>query len=81
MTSFALALLLARAEPEELATVVTASARDVDGVAFGDVLGANVAIVTVAIGVAALVAAVPFGPRVRSYGHGGLATSKTPPDP
>ena len=37
VTAFALAILLAGAEPEELATVVTASARGVDGVAFGDV--------------------------------------------
>lgn len=32
VSAFALALLLAGAEPEELATVVTASARGVDGV-------------------------------------------------
>ena len=37
VTAFALAVLLAGAEPEELATVLTASARGVDGVAFGDV--------------------------------------------
>ncbi|MGE5209774.1 MAG: sodium:calcium antiporter [Acidobacteriota bacterium] len=73
VTAFALALLLAGAEPEELATVVTASARDVDGVAFGDVIGANAAIVTVALGVGALVAALPFGRSIRRYALGGLA--------
>jgi cation:H+ antiporter len=72
VTSFALALLLAGAEPEELATVVTASARDVDGVAFGDVIGANAAIVTLALGVGAYVATIPFGPRIRRYALGGL---------
>ena len=73
VTAFALALLLAGAEPEELATVVTASARGVDGVAFGDVIGANAAIVTVALGVGALVAALPFGRSIRRYALGGLA--------
>lgn len=73
VTSFALALLLAGAEPEELATVVTASARGVDGVAFGDVIGANAAILTVALGVGALVTTIPFGRRVRRYALGGLA--------
>jgi cation:H+ antiporter len=72
VTAFALAVLLAGAEPEELATVVTASARGVDGVAFGDVIGANAAIVTVALGVGAWMVAIPFGRRVRRYGVGGL---------
>ncbi|MCB0975660.1 MAG: sodium:calcium antiporter, partial [Actinobacteria bacterium] len=40
LSAFALAVLLAGAEPEELGTVVTASARGVDGVAFGDIIGA-----------------------------------------
>lgn len=73
VTAFALAVLLAGAEPEEVATVVTASARGVDGVAFGDVIGANAAIVTVALGVGAWMGAIPFGPRVRRYAVGGLA--------
>jgi len=72
VTAFALAVLLAGAEPEELATVVTASARDVDGVAFGDVIGANAAIVTVALGVGAWVATIRFGRTVRRYAIGGL---------
>lgn len=75
LSAFALALLLAGAEPEELATVITASARGVDGVAFGDVIGANAAIVTVALGVGALVTSMPFGPRIRRYGLGGLAAA------
>lgn len=68
VSAFALALLLAGAEPEELATTVTASLRGVPAIAFGDVVGANVAMCTVALGVAALLAPVPFGPRVRRYG-------------
>jgi cation:H+ antiporter len=73
VTAFALAVLLAGAEPEELATVLTASARGVDGVAFGDVIGANAAIITVALGVGAWTATIPFGPRIRRYAFGGLA--------
>ena len=73
VTAFALAVLLAGAEPEELATVVTASARGVDGVAFGDVIGANAAIVTIALGVGAWMVKVPFGRRVRRYAIGGLS--------
>lgn len=74
VTAFALAILLAGAEPEELATVVTASARDVGGVAFGDVIGANAAIVTVALGVGAWIVTIPFGRSIQRYAVGGLIT-------
>jgi cation:H+ antiporter len=67
VTTFALALLLAGAEPEELATSVTAALRGVPAIAFGDVIGTNVAMCTVALGLAALIAPLPFGPRVRRY--------------
>ena len=72
VSSFALALLLAGAEPEELATAVTASLRDAPAIAFGDVIGANVAICLVAIGVGALIAPLPFSTRVRRYALAGL---------
>ncbi len=68
VSSFALALLLAGAEPEELATGVAASLRHAPGVAFGDVVGANVAMCLVALGVGAVIAPLPFGVRVRRYG-------------
>jgi cation:H+ antiporter len=67
VSAFALALLLAGAEPEELATTVAASLRKVPAVAFGDVVGANVAMCLVALPVGALVAPLPFGRRVRRY--------------
>jgi cation:H+ antiporter len=67
VSSFALALLLAGAEPEELATAVTASLRDAPAIAFGDVVGANIAICCVALGVGALVAPLPFSWRVIRY--------------
>ena len=67
VTTFALAVLLAGAEPEELATAVAAGLRDVPAVAFGDVVGANAAICLVALAVGALVAPVPFAPTTRRY--------------
>ena len=72
VSTFALALLLAGAEPEELATGVAASLRHAPAVAFGDVVGANVAMCLVALGVGAVVAPLPFGRRVRRYGLAGL---------
>lgn len=70
--AFALAVLLAGAEPEELATVVTASLRGAPGIAFGDVIGANIAMCLVALGVGAVVAPLPFSGRVFRYALTGL---------
>jgi len=67
VSTFALALLLAGAEPEELATTVTASLRGAPAIALGDVIGANVTVCLVALGVGALVAPLPFGGQVRRY--------------
>lgn len=72
ISPFALALLLAGAEPEELAVSVTASLRDAPAIAIGDVIGANVAICLVAIGVGAVIAPLPFVGRVRRYAVAGL---------
>jgi cation:H+ antiporter len=67
VSSFALALLLAGAEPEELATTIAATLRGVPAIAFGDVIGSNIAICLVALGVGAIVAPLPFGKRVMRY--------------
>jgi cation:H+ antiporter len=67
VSTFALAVLLAGAEPEELATAITAGARGVPAVAFGDVVGANAAICLVALPVAALIAPLPFSSTSRRY--------------
>ncbi len=72
VSSFALALLLAGAEPEELATVVAASLKGAPGIALGDVIGTNVAICLVALGVGALAAPLPFTGSVRRYALAGL---------
>ena len=72
ISSFALALLLAGAEPEELATAVIASLRGSPGIALGDVIGANVTICLVALGVGALVAPLPFAGSALRYAILGL---------
>src|SRR6266540_7334201 len=72
VSAFALALLLAGAEPEELATVVVASLRGSPGIAFGDVIGANVAICLVALGLGATIAPLPFSASVMRYAMLGL---------
>lgn len=69
---FALSLLLAGAEPEELATAVAATLRGVPAIAFGDVIGANIAICLVALGVGAWIAPLPFGQQVKRYALFGL---------
>jgi cation:H+ antiporter len=72
VSAFALAILLAGAEPEELATAVTASLRHAPGIALGDVIGANIAICLVALGVGAWIAPLPFGRSVLWYAALGL---------
>ncbi len=72
VSTFALALLLAGAEPEELATAVVASLRGSPGIALGDVIGANVTICLVALGVGAWIAPLPFRTSVMRYALLGL---------
>jgi cation:H+ antiporter len=74
VSTFALAILLAGAEPEELATSVAASLQGAPGIAFGDVIGANVAVCLVALGVGAVVATtpLPFDGQGRRYALAGL---------
>jgi cation:H+ antiporter len=72
VSMFALALLLAGAEPEELATAVAATVRGAPAIAFGDVVGANVTVCLVALGIGAVICPLPFGRRVFRYGLLGL---------
>lgn len=67
ITVLAAGLLLAGAEPEELLTGVIAAARDRPGLAAGDAIGANITMLTIALGLAALARPLPFGRRVRGY--------------
>ncbi|MBI2862022.1 MAG: hypothetical protein HYX89_04305 [Chloroflexi bacterium] len=53
---FAVGLLLAGAEPEELFTAAIAAAKGSPGIAFGDAVGSNITITTLALGAAATIA-------------------------
>ena len=66
----AVGVLLAGAEPEELVTAVLAAAQDRPGLATGDAIGANVTMLTAALGLAALVRPLPVGRRTRLYAGG-----------
>lgn len=70
LTVLAVAVLLAGAEPEELVTAVLAAAQDRPGFAVGDAIGANVTMLTAALGLAALVRPLPVGARTRLYAGG-----------
>lgn len=74
VTGLAVGLLLAGAEPEELITAVTAAARDRPGIAVGDAIGANITMLTLALGLAALVAPLPLRGPVRVYAAGAALT-------
>ena len=83
LTVLAVAVLLAGAEPEELVTAVLAAAQDRPGFAVGDAIGANVTMLTAALGLAALVRPLPVGRRTRLYAvgsavAGGLALAALP---
>ena len=67
MTGLAVGLLLAGAEPEELITAVIAALRGQGGIAAGDAIGANVTMLTLVVGLAALLRPLPTGGRVRQY--------------
>ena len=72
VTVLAVGVLLAGAEPEELVTAVLAAAQDRPGLAVGDALGANVTMLTAALGLAALVRPLPVGRRTRLYAGGSV---------
>jgi len=67
VTVFAVGLLLAGAEPEELLTAVVAALQGHPSLAAGDAVGANITMLTATLGLAALARPLPFGRRVRSY--------------
>src|SRR5215472_13111366 len=67
MTVIGAAFLLAGAEPEEMITAVISSGRHRPGLAAGDAIGANLTMLTLVLGLAALARPLPFGGRVRRY--------------
>ena len=63
----ALGVLLAGAEPEEAVTAMLASGQGHPALAAGDAIGANLVILTVTVGLAALLAPLPVSRRVAQY--------------
>ena len=63
----ALALLLAGAEPEEAVTAMLASGQGHPALAAGDAIGANLVILTLTLGLAALVTRLPVTRRALEY--------------
>jgi cation:H+ antiporter len=70
VSTLAVGLLVASAEPEELITAAIASARHHPGIALGDALGANVTMLTLVLGAIALLVGLPLSARVRGYAVG-----------
>lgn len=75
ITALAVGLLLAGAEPEELITALIAALRDRGGIAAGDAIGANITMLTLVFGLAALMNPLPIGRRTRGYLMGAAALS------
>ncbi|HSE55730.1 MAG TPA: hypothetical protein VLB03_08350, partial [Nocardioidaceae bacterium] len=63
----ALGVLLAGAEPEEAVTAMLAAGQGHPALAAGDAIGANLVILTMAIGLAALLTPLPVSRRVMEY--------------
>ncbi|NUR06157.1 MAG: sodium:calcium antiporter [Nocardioidaceae bacterium] len=63
----ALALLLAGAEPEEAVTAMLAAGQGHPALAAGDAIGANLVIMTLTLGLAAVVAPLPVNRRAVEY--------------
>ena len=70
VTGLAVGLLLAGAEPEELITAVTAAVRERPGIALGDAIGANITMLSLTLGLAAVLRPIPLSGRVRTYATG-----------
>ena len=65
---FALGVLLAGAEPEEAVTAMLASGQGHPALAAGDAVGANLVILTLTLGLAALLTRLPVSRRALQYG-------------
>jgi cation:H+ antiporter len=74
VSGLAVALLLAGAEPEEMLTAVVAALSGRADLAAGDAIGANVTMLTLVLGLVAVIRPFSLGPRVRQYAVGAAAT-------
>lgn len=78
ITVVGVGILLAGAEPEEAATAVIAAIRDAPGLAVGDTIGANFVILTLTLGLAALVAPIPVSGKVLRFALAAAVTAIGP---
>ena len=67
VTALAIGILVAGAEPEEMVTAIFASARHLPGIAAGDAIGANVTMLTIVLGLAAIARPFKLDDRIRAY--------------
>ena len=74
VTVLALGILLAGAEPEEAVIAMLASDEGHPALAAGDVIGTNLVILTVTVGLAALLTPLPVSRRVMQYAAAAAAT-------
>src|SRR5437763_13187714 len=65
VSALLLGVLLAGIEPEEMLTSAIASGRSAPGLAIGNVIGTNVTIITVALGLSALISPIIIERSVR----------------
>lgn len=65
VSALLIGIVLAGIEPEEMLTAAIASGRGAAGLAVGNVIGTNVTITTLALGLAALLAPIRLAPSVR----------------
>src|SRR6267154_2331048 len=65
VSALVLGVILVGLEPEEMLTAAIASARGAPALAVGNVVGTNVTIVTVALGLSALIWPIVFDRRIR----------------
>lgn len=68
ISTLAMGLLLAGAEPEELFTAAIAAGKEAPGIAIGDAVGTNVTIVGLALGIGALLAPIAVEPIAVRHG-------------
>ena len=69
-----LGVLVAGAEPEEAITAMVASGQAHPALAAGDAIGANLIVLTLALGIAAVIAPLPVSRRAAEFAIGAVAT-------
>jgi cation:H+ antiporter len=65
LSTFVLAILLVGLEPEEMLTAAIASAQGAGSLALGDIIGTNVTIMTLALGIAVLISPITLSRALR----------------